>query len=470
MHSVPVAVRAIMVLGPALLGLVLLFRFAPRLLKIMNRSAERRRPGEMADYAADTIISVVLIILALLGFFLLKPPYVASGTIAWGSHSGYLLSQSDLLSLSRTDASPGNVVYNFQIVSKEKVKQGQEFPLVRESISTHGKGGVFELGKDYSPDVAGEDLVEGNEGIFADEIKLVFNAKCAGSYTYDFVNNMITCAQPAPKTSWLDFIAPSAHADVLSILPGVFLGQTVHGKYQKLVDDVTQWDVDVITSERSSPGAKVAAMRKILTLNKSQISKLGEMSVRNSNSTLPLDLLDLQRHTDPEVAACARKLGDKMDVPRVLENMLAAWSVNPDKLLERIVVLPPQYREKILTVSADTLKEVGFTKQAVRLLKVIKNTKDIPQQALVPTGTPAGDRYYINVSWNKSDEKTTSCLAKAFEKSMNLWDYSYEKDFVKKNSSRNVYWYDRVSVLNAAQACSQCGAQVEYIKGYKTEK
>ena len=468
MHSVPLIVRVIVVLGPALLGLVLLFRFTPRLLKIINRSPERRRPGEMADYAADTAIALVMILLSVCAFICLKPPYIASGTINWGGHSGYLISPNEMLSLSRTDSGPGSVVYGYQIISKEKIKEGQEFFLVRESISSHGKGGVFELGKDYSPNVAGEDLVMGKEGIFSDAVKMVFSTKCTGPYEYDFMNDALICPMESAKTGFVDWLVPSAYADILSMVPNIFVTQTVHGKYQKLVGDVTQWDVEVLTSERSSPGSKVAAMRKILVLNKNQVTELGEKAVRKANSTLPLDLLDLFRHTDPEVASYAKTVGEKMDVPRVLENVLAAWSVNPDRLLEKIVVLPPKHRESILNNAAATLKDIGFTKQAVRLLKEIKDTESIPQQALVPTGTPAGDRYYLHVSWDKSDEKVTSCLAKAFEKSMNLWDYSYEKDFVAKNTGRYVYWYDRVSALKAALAYEQCGAQVKFVTGYKS--
>jgi hypothetical protein len=470
MDSVPIFVRVIVVLGPAFLGVILLFRFVPKLLTIMNRSENKRRPGEMADYAVDTAIALAMILLSLLAFLWLKPPFVATGSIEWGSLSGRLVSVDSRLFLSRTDSDIDSVEYDFQVVSKKKIEDGSEFSLVRESIASHGKGGAYELGDDFNPKVAGEDLVSGNEGLFIDNIKLIYSMECAGPYTYDFTQQVIQCPQESVKTGWLDWLVPSAYADVLDLIPSLIIGQSSHGKHQKLISTVTQWDVDVLTSERSSPGSKVAAMRNILTLNKGQVTELGELAVRQSNSTLPLDLLDLSRHTDPEVAAYARMLGDKMDVPRVLENVLAAWSVNPDRLLEKIVVLPPEYRKKILNAAADALKEPGFTKQSRRLIKEIKKTEKIPQQALIPTGTTAGDRYYISVSWDKSKAKTTSCLARAFEKSMNLWEYSHEKDFVAKNSDRTVYWYDRANVLNAAAAYRKCGAEVKYIRGFKASE
>ncbi len=470
MHSVPIFVRVIVVLGPAFLGVMLLFRFAPRLLTIVNRSQDKRRPGELTDYAVDTAIALGMILLSLLAFLWLKPPFVATGSIAWGSLSGRLVSVDSRLFLSQTDSGIDSVEYDFQVVSKKKVEEGSEFSLVRENIASHGKGGAYELGDDFNTKVAGEDLVSGNEGLFTDNIKLIYSMECAGTYTYDFTQQVIQCPKEIAKIGWLDWLVPSAYADVLSLIPNLIIGQSSHGKHQKLISGVTQWDIDVLTSERSSPGSKVAVMRKILTLNKGQVTQLGELVVRQANSTLPLDLLDLSRHTDPEVAAYARMLGNKMDVPRVLENVLAAWSVNPDKLLKKIVVLPPKHRENILNAAAVALKELRFTKQAKRLIKEIKKTEKIPQQALIPTGTTAGDRYYISVSWDKSNGKTTSCLARAFEKSMNLWEYSHEKDFVAKNSDRTVYWYDRTHVLNAAAAYQKCGAEVKYISGFKASE
>ena len=198
--------------------------------------------------------------------------------------------------------------------------------------------------------------------------------------------------------------------------------------------------------------------------------ELGVASIKKAYTTLPLDLLDLARHNDPEVAGRARRLIDSMDVGNAVEEALSMWHHPPEKILAKITVLPPKWRKRVMTNAADTLKEVGFSKQERHLRSELKKVEDIPQQKLIPTGTPAGDRYYVKLTWNKDHAKTADCLARLLFKEMNLWPLDHEKKFAESRTRRVVYWYSRTKALNVALGAGKCGAKAEYISGLPASK
>ncbi len=475
--------RFLIVLGPFFLGVFILWRVMPKLVGLQF-DPEEKRAGKFNDYLAQSVIAALIIIASVLGFFLYKPVVVGQGTIDWGKNTGTLISRDGRVHLARREAKPGHVIYEFRASSKKGIEDGDEFKLVQERPAAFSKGGAVGFGKDSIDSVGGEEFVKGGEGILTDEITLTWTSGCPGKYFLDMrldaikeKGMVIRCRpeeKPAKKeeakTSFLDLLIPKAHARVLSLLPSALFRQSRAGRFQKLVGDVTLWDVEVLASEHSDAGSKVLALRRMSNLIKDKAEELGVASIKKAHTTLPLDLLDLTRHNDPEVAGLAGKLIEAMDVGHAVEETFAMWHHPPDKVLAKITVLPPKWRKRVMTNAADTLKEVGFSKQERKLRTELKKVEDVPQQKLIPTGTPAGDRYYVKLNWDKTDAKTGDCLARLLQKEMNLWSLDQEKKFAATKSHRVVYWYSRTKALNVALGAGKCGAKARDISGLPASK
>lgn len=467
--------RLILILGPGVFALMLLWRVVPRIVEDMAQSKTERRRGLTTERAVEMVFATFVFVSAVISFFFLAPTPIYWGSIDFSGVAGNLVSADRNLFLTLAEPLQGKRIYDFEIVSDHGLKEGAEFHVKAVRPASHADGGWFQYGSDDLDIVGGELLVKGTEGSHATELTFVWSKKCPHTYRVDWDAERILCmpaedaASPPEgetKTSWWNRLVPSAYAAYPSLAALILPGQTRFTQFKKLVGDVTQFDVEVLASERSTAGSKIAALDNILKLNRGQREELGVLAFKEAKTNMPLDLLDLARHTDPGVAVRARKVAESMDVGHAVEEALAMWHLPPEPILAQIEVLPPAWRKKVMNGAADTLKDVGFTAQETKLRKELAARADAPEHKLVPTGTMAGDRYYLKLTWDPQDEKTASCLASLMLKEHKYWPEAQEKEFASTRSERYVYWYDRTRAIAFSKASQACGVTPEYVAGF----
>jgi len=186
-----------------------------------------------------------------------------------------------------------------------------------------------------------------------------------------------------------------------------------------------------------------------------------------SDETIPepvfVTLMDLTRHTDKEVSSKARRVLTK--APLATDYFQTAL-VNSIKCradaINAFLRLEPKYAEAVLADLERRNTPTTIYRQVAR---------DGSWLPLVPTGTPAGDKYFVQAVWDSSGTNVAWCLENPlFFKDLELQTpfgmsggHHYE---ITATSPWLVATPDKARAVRAAGSMKRCGANVSFVGYY----
>ncbi len=151
----------------------------------------------------------------------------------------------------------------------------------------------------------------------------------------------------------------------------------------------------VLQDSHSEVGAKIGALNRLLTYDVVGINVL--MQAATDAGPVPGILLNLSRHSDPELASKARALLDRGGG------------------LNAIVVRDLSSPNQLTQANAKAVVQLMDSAQADQLLEPLpaaerKTLVPPPTDQPLPTGSRGGDRYYVKATWNPKVVSVVGCL------------------------------------------------------------
>lgn len=211
---------------------------------------------------------------------------------------------------------------------------------------------------------------------------------------------------------------------------------------------------------------KIAALDKLMELGNAYIEPY-----INDDSPEPhvLTLLDLARHTDPELSSKAKRILNQHDPnPYIVRKFFSSDEMENQRAEEILYRIERQRAEAIL----DLVRKENRTKRVLSEGKLDAIQRELTRgqktRTIIPTGSRDGDLYYVRADWRAS-EKTGKCLADVFYTNIDHSPLSesleeYEKRLSKANAYV-VYAREKFQVIRLAEFAEKCGAMTKMI-GY----
>lgn len=202
--------------------------------------------------------------------------------------------------------------------------------------------------------------------------------------------------------------------------------------------------VDTLQDPISSVGMKILALRRLQSPDPQTMATY--FRVNSRGEPFAATILDLTRHSDPELAYDAKSIVDS--------------SVFQDYLRQALRSKDPVTRQTAESVLShmDSERAAGFTK-GLEVANEVKN------RALVPTNFPDGDRYFLEIRWTSDDKKQVDCLADFFAASLDdAGSEAKQKALMRNRSQRLIYSSYPEWVIPAAGKIEKCGAKVGFVR------
>jgi hypothetical protein len=469
--------------GPFALSLIILIIMARWGQSIWEKANTRTPPasgGEKAVYAG------VFIVLILFGLVL-----SAISVYWWWTHRPLYWYESQISELSETDTIEGD-----RLFVRNKYYQHNAGPqfrdvhllLVQSAPFVDGQKVVLKYSKDHERVMPLELLVTLNErtefGIeFRDADKAWKLVRRGGS-----PSSLLESREGRSAASLWAALLPAAFAqapsNVKSITPSspspMLIKQSVDvGKYQsvpiaKTATRPTTWtsDLEPAVEALQDPAAlvstKLRALDKVTNASLADRGNLFNLDFAEPSRVAEpafLTIADMTRHTDQEVASKARWILSNSPLPalhfaELLESKSAA---RKSQAVKEFLRLDPQYAELVL-------KELNRRGVDASMLKQVAAPGD-QWQLVVPTGTSAGDKYFVKADWDAKDTAAATCLSGVFPKDPNAAPGAKSEQLVgAQRVNRYLADNDKNKALNLAAAIQKCGGKATFVGFYPGKK
>ena len=211
--------------------------------------------------------------------------------------------------------------------------------------------------------------------------------------------------------------------------------------------------IALLQEPRTPVGEKIDALDRLRAMDAAALKAYaGTVTDRES---FALTLIELSRHSDPELASKARTAVEKSGAESVLAGQLNSPRPQVRAAAEQAVFrVSPQRAQVILQQAAPSAQNQALSAQV---------QSGVKQQVLVPVGSADGDRYYVRASWDPKNVKTTRCLTELFNYEIPLGrSLQEEEKLMAGRSSRIVYWYTKEWALGMAEKVKGCGATASF--------
>ncbi|QDQ25156.1 hypothetical protein FNU76_01605 [Chitinimonas arctica] len=211
-----------------------------------------------------------------------------------------------------------------------------------------------------------------------------------------------------------------------------------------------------LQSEQAKPGEKVDAINQLggAPLLASKMTSPG----LNAGLSEPLyaTLLDLQRHSDKQLATKARQLTARLPIAKDLAKLAKSSDARDMAMLKTIAASTSQQDRALFKDPGDF--------DAI-LNRGSKGTPASGETPPIPTYTREGDRFFIRASWDNKDEAMVGCVGKAF---FELWggtSLAQQVELARTVRTRMVF-YTKAWAISMHDRLRQCQAKVAYVTGY----
>ena len=218
--------------------------------------------------------------------------------------------------------------------------------------------------------------------------------------------------------------------------------------------------VPILQQERTDIGTKIAALDKLNSLKKEEIDDF--INYSTPKEPFALTLLDLTRHSDPELSFKATKLTRKFFNMNsyAIQGLMSDESDYRENTVKVLYRIELQRAQSIMKALPDEFNEPWIK-------NIKKDMKSgLKSKVLVPTGSAQGDRYYVQATWGKGQKDVIDCLTKLFNSSLiSNRTLKEEESLMKKRVKRWVYWYSKDWSLDMYDQINKCGGKASFVSG-----
>jgi len=248
-------------------------------------------------------------------------------------------------------------------------------------------------------------------------------------------------------------VIPEALAMGPAVIPSV-----TQRSYQQLKSaDGLKQAAATLQSARALPAAKLQALGE-LHASVDALKQVLPNEAWNGALDEPLyaTLLDLQRHSDRQVAKNAQILLGQLPLADDLVRL--GRSAAGRRQAARIVESMSDQQVGQALQSA----RAGGSAELVAMLNAQQaQKKRVPP---IPTYTRDGDRFFVKANWNNADEKTVQCVGKAYHDHWGGASLKQQTDLARSRTTRTVYYTKDWSV-EMVRMLQACGADAFYVQG-----
>ncbi len=215
--------------------------------------------------------------------------------------------------------------------------------------------------------------------------------------------------------------------------------------------------IRILQNERTDIPTKIATLDELNTLSHEELKEYVEAST--SKEPVILTLLDLSRHTDKELAYKARKIIERFDWHSIVVNRLLSDDIEIQEEAEAILSRIENDRAEAILRRASSQMETAQLNELRQEIRFGQRTR-----VLIPTGSWQGDRYYVKVEWDATQETVVTCLTELFNKELRTDRTPEEEErLMEGRTERYLYWYSKEWALGIAEKVEQCGARANYV-------
>lgn len=213
--------------------------------------------------------------------------------------------------------------------------------------------------------------------------------------------------------------------------------------------------IRALQDERSQVGTKIYVLDRLASLDAASLGAY--LKARTDKEPVAVTLVDLSRHADRELAYKAERILQKVNLDAILIGQLTASdSATRDAAVLTLLRLDPPHATKIL----DAAKSVPPSQiKEVKSLIAARPTPEPP----IPTGSPNGDRYYMNISWNPDKPEIGRCVADGFLAGPPVEPPRIQPNGVPVESELLVFWYTKQVAIEQSERARHCGARVQFV-------
>jgi hypothetical protein len=202
----------------------------------------------------------------------------------------------------------------------------------------------------------------------------------------------------------------------------------------------------ILQDSHSTVGAKLGVIRDLLKQS-SNVNLLDGLP----GEPLIITLLDLSRHSDPELAYYASQLLNQTGATQKVVGLLRS-SNSEQQRVGMSALLHMDERS-----SAEVLGSVPSTKAAFE-------AHPPTWLRLIPTASSQGDQYYVRASWDPKNATVVNCLTDLFNKELiSNRPIEQEKKLMQEKNTRLVYWYDKQWSMYISDRITRCGGSASYV-------
>ncbi len=219
--------------------------------------------------------------------------------------------------------------------------------------------------------------------------------------------------------------------------------------------------IKLLQEEGTAVGLKIRVLHGLKSLSDDAFKELIE--THTPKEPVVLTLLDLSRHSDRELAYAADVLLKRLDVAGYLITKLLAADKNSREEAETILFrIEKDLADKVFLAIPQTNKTPWIQNLQNEVVSGKKS------RVLYPTGSNAGDRYYIFVEW--TGKQVPECLAQKFAKEILFTSAEKELAALRNQSSRWVYAENKENALRLAGEILDCGAKAQFASIKSTKR
>lgn len=216
--------------------------------------------------------------------------------------------------------------------------------------------------------------------------------------------------------------------------------------------------IDTIQDERFLTTQKIRALQ-VLEKN---FNVRDVANAPSKKEPVALTLLDLSRHSDPELSYFSRSVLNKVNKILGIDKVLVS---SIKKLGQRSTFQAASLLRRLdRSIGNKVVEALSKTKEGEIILHIWEKMGRKNDRVLVPTGSAQGDRYYVQALWSSKQQNTHECLTRLYNQRL-ISDRTIEQEhaLMKKRTNRVVYWYDKRWSINIADDIEQCGAKAKFL-------
>jgi hypothetical protein len=232
---------------------------------------------------------------------------------------------------------------------------------------------------------------------------------------------------------------------------------------KRLDDEALGRMIEILQEETSDLGKKIEIVDHLSFM--AENPELREpfeniLKIITPKEPVLLTLLDLTRHTDRELAyKCRRLLHDQYHFEMHLKERIGS---NDEALHEGLEVILFRIERELLV---DMMESIPIERRSgfyFRIMEMIESGRK--SRVLKPTGSARGDRYYMEINWDRDNPDSVQRLSEIFTELFHQGrTLEEERNLMREQGSRILWRHSKQELLSFVDPIEECGGNVTFI-------